>query len=65
MLLAQFCMLTFPFIARCRTCRVISPLQEGDEVDVIDMAPEVTHADDQTRQAAEDWHYWIERGYQF
>jgi len=24
---------------------------------------EVLDADGQTRQAVEDWHYWIERGY--
>ena len=23
------------------------------------------HADEQTRQAIGDWHYWVERGYQF
>ncbi len=23
------------------------------------------HADEQTRQAIEDWQYWVERGYQF
>ena len=23
------------------------------------------HADGQTRQAIEDWQYWVERGYQF
>lgn len=83
--------LTFPFIARCRARRAISPLQEGDEVDVIAMAPEaecehemfvlirwekeglgvplsqlvIAHGDEQTRQAVEDWHYWVERGYQF
>jgi hypothetical protein len=26
---------------------------------------EVIHADDQTREAVEDWHYWVSRGYQF
>lgn len=83
--------LTFPFIAHCRAERAISPLQEGDEVEVIAMAPEsecehemfvmirwekaglgvplsqlaVTHADEQTMQAVADWHYWVERGYQF
>lgn len=83
--------LSFPFTARCRARRTISPLQVGDEVEVINMAPEtecehemfvmirwekeglgvplsqlaVTHADEQTRQAVEDWHYWVERGYQF
>ena len=25
----------------------------------------VIHADDQTREAVEDWHYWVNRGYQF
>jgi hypothetical protein len=23
------------------------------------------HADEQTQQAVEDWHYWVERGYKF
>jgi hypothetical protein len=22
------------------------------------------HADEQTHQAIQDWHYWVERGYQ-
>lgn len=83
--------LSFPFIAQCRARRAISPLQEGDEVDVIDMAPEaeceremfvmirwekeglgvplsqlaIVHANQEVRQAVEDWHYWVERGYQF
>ena len=83
--------ITFPFIDRCRSRRTISPLQEGDEVDVIALAPEaecarelfvmmrwekgglgvplsqlrVVHADAETRQAVEDWHYWVERGYHF
>lgn len=26
---------------------------------------EVIHADDQTQEAVEDWHYWVNRGYQF
>ena len=25
----------------------------------------VIHADEQTREAVEDWHYWVNRGYQF
>lgn len=83
--------LHFPFIARCRQERAISPLHVGDEVDVIGMAPEeecehemfvmmrwerrglaiplaqleIVHADDVTRQAVEDWHYWVDRGYEF
>lgn len=32
--------LTFPFVARCMRERSISPLQVGDEVDIIGMAPE-------------------------
>ena len=24
-----------------------------------------SHVDEQTRQAVEDWHYWVERGYEF
>ena len=83
--------LTFPFLARCRVKRAISPLHVGDEVEVIGMAPEedcaaemfvmmrwerdglgvplaqlaVLHADAATRQAVEDWHYWIDQGYAF
>lgn len=83
--------LAFPFIAHCRTRRAISPLQVGDEVDVIGMAPEdechheifvlmrwerdglavplaqltIAYADDETRQAAGDWLYWVDRGYRF
>ena len=26
---------------------------------------EVVHADDTSRQAVEDWHYWVDRGYEF
>ncbi len=25
----------------------------------------VVHGDDETRQAVEDWHYWVEMGYEF
>jgi hypothetical protein len=25
----------------------------------------VIHSDDKTREAVEDWHYWVNRGYQF
>jgi len=83
--------LTFPFLARCRARRAISPLQVGDEVEVIGLAPEeeragemfvmirwereglgvplsqleVLHAGKETRQAVEDWLYWVDQGYQF
>ncbi len=32
--------LQFPFSARCVARRVISPLEQGDKVEVVDMAPE-------------------------
>jgi hypothetical protein len=32
--------LSFPFLTKCITKRVISPLEVGDEVDVIGLAPE-------------------------
>jgi hypothetical protein len=83
--------LAFPFVAQCRAKRAISPLQMGDEVDVIGMAPAeechheifvlmrwerdglavplmqlaVTHVDDETRQAVEDWLYWVDHGHRF
>jgi hypothetical protein len=83
--------LSSPFLAKCITKRVISPLRVGDEVEVISMAPEeecehemfvimrwernglavplmqleLIHGNDQTREAIEDWRYWINRGYQF
>jgi calcium binding protein len=84
-------MLAFPFLTRCVAERAISPLQVGDEVEVLGMAPEeecrhelfvtmrwehrrtlaiplsqleCTHADDETRQAVEDWQYWVARGYE-
>lgn len=83
--------LTFPFLARCRVKRAISPLHVGDEVEVIGMAPgedcaaemfvmmrwerdglgvplaqlDVLDADADTRQAVEDWLYWVDQGYEF
>lgn len=83
--------LQFPLLARCIAKRAISPLQVGDEVELIGMAPEdecereifatirwereglavplsqlqVIHGDDQAKEAVEDWHYWVNRGYQF
>jgi hypothetical protein len=84
--------LSFPFLTRCIQQRSTSPLQVGDEVEVIGMAPEdeceremfvetpwehkrtlavplspleVTQGDEETKQAVEDWHYWVEMGYEF
>jgi hypothetical protein len=82
--------LQFPFTAICSAKRTISPLQLGDEVDILRMAPEeeceremfvvtrwekgslavplsqltpIDATDKQTRQAVEDWHYWVQMGY--
>lgn len=82
----------FPFTAVCTQKRAISPLQIGDEVDVIGMAPEeeceremfimirwdkgslavplshlkpIDATPAQTREAVEDWHYWVGMGYEF
>jgi len=41
-----------PIRARCIRERAISPLQMGDDVENV-------------RQAVEDWHYWVDRGYEF
>ena len=83
--------LRFPFLAKCKTKRAISPLMVGDEVEVVGMPSEeecehamfVTirwekeglavplsqlesiDADEQTREAVDDWNYWVDRGYQF
>jgi hypothetical protein len=80
----------FPFKARCIAHRSISPLEVGDEVEVVDMASEESEhemfveirwkarklavplsqlegveVDEATQQAIEDWHYWVDRGYEF
>ena len=80
----------FPFSARCVAHRAISPLEPGDEVEVVGMAPveECDHemfvmiqwksrtlgvplmqlqgidVDEATQRAIEDWHYWVDRGYE-
>ena len=79
-----------PFAARCVTERVVSPLRAGDEVTVVELAPEEecqhdmlvlilfegrrlavplsqlepADADEQTREAIDDWHYWVRQGYE-
>src|SRR6266849_3023504 len=82
--------LEFPFTARCIVRRATSPLEPGDEVEVVGIAPdeECEHemfvliqwsplplavplmqlegidVDEETQQAIEDWHYWVNRGYE-
>lgn len=81
--------LHFPFSARCIARRAISPLEPGDETEVVDMAPaeecehemfvcirwsprqlavplmqlEGIQVDEETQQAIEDWHYWVNPGH--
>ncbi len=81
--------LQFPFSARCVAHRAISPLESGDEVEVVGIAPddecqhdmfvliqwrphplavplmqlEGIEVDEETQQAIEDWHYWVNQGY--
>ena len=83
--------LTFPFSARCKVKRAVSPVKVKDRLEVIGMAPEdecmremfvtirwdhddlavplaqlqVIDADDETREAVADWHYWVEQRYEF
>jgi len=80
----------FPFMAKCIKVAAKSPLHEGEEVSVIQLAPEdecryemfaeiewqdrklcvplvqlqPMDVDEQTLEAAEDWHYWMARGYE-
>jgi len=82
--------LQFPFSARCIVRRSTSPLEPGEEVEVVGMAPaeecehdmfvlirwkqrqlavplmqlEGIEVDEETQQAIEDWHYWVDRGYE-
>lgn len=82
--------LQFPFTARCVARRAISPLEPGDEVEAVGIAPdeecqhemfvlirwhphplavplmqlEGIHVDEETQQAIEDWHYWVNQGYE-
>ena len=82
--------LQFPFSAKCIAHRTISPLEKGDEIEVVGMAPdeECQHdmfvliqgrphslavplmqlegidVDEETQQAIEDWHYWVNQGYE-
>ena len=80
----------FPFSARCIAPRTTSPLEPGDKVEVVGMAPEEEcehemfglirrksrplavplmqlegiKVDEETQQAIEDWHYWVDQGYE-
>jgi len=82
--------LQFPFSARCIVRRATSPLEPGDEVEVVGIAPdeecehemfvliqwsphplavplmqlEGIEVDEETQQAIEDWHYWVDQGYE-
>ncbi|GHO79917.1 calcium-binding protein [Ktedonobacter sp. SOSP1-85] len=81
--------LQFPFSARCVVRRTTSPLEPGEVVKVVAMAPDEVcehdmlvsiqwnrrqfavplmqlagiQVEEETRQAIEDWQYWVNRGY--
>ena len=84
--------LQFPFRARCTVERTTSPLNVGEEVEVVGMPSEeecehelfvtipwkqrtlavplaqlevAAGVDEATCQAVEDWHYWVDMGYEF
>jgi hypothetical protein len=82
--------MNFPFTAVCTTKRKVSPLKEGEIVEVVSMSDEecernmlveiawnddtlavpliqlkAPDADAATQQAIADWHYWVNRGYEF
>ena len=83
--------LQFPFSARCIVRRTTSPLEPGEKVEVVGMAPaeecdhdmfvliswkrrqlavplmqlEGIQVDEETQQAIEDWHYWVNQGYEW
>ncbi len=83
--------LQFPFSARCVVRRATSPLESGEKVEVVGMAPaeecdhdmfvlirwkrrqlavplmqlEGIQVDEETQQAIEDWHYWVNQGYEW
>ncbi len=83
--------LNCPFRARCIEEREISPLEVGQEVEVLGVSSEsdrvremfvtirwnerelavplaqltVVKADKPTREAVEDWRYWVRMGYNF
>ena len=86
---ARAATLQVPVPATCTARRAVSPLEPGEECDVVGIAPEeeCPHAmfvllrwrphelavplhqgdgiqvEEDTQQALEDWHYWVERGY--
>jgi Calcium binding len=78
------------FTAVCTTKRKVSPLKEGEIVEVVSMSDEecernmlveiawngdtlavpliqleAPDADAATQKAIADWHYWVNRGYEF
>jgi hypothetical protein len=83
--------LRFPFKAKCIAVREISPLEKGEEVEVLGMALaedcmkemfvlvgfagrelgvpliqlDPVKPDKATREATEDWRYWVAMGYAF
>jgi len=45
-----------------------TPLSVGvidPECEQVEVQPPVVHGNEVTQQAVEDWHYWLEMGYEF
>ena len=50
----------------CEREIVVATLCEPDWTLAVALSQlEVTHGDEETKQAVEDWHYWVEMGYEF
>lgn len=49
----------------CENEMFVTVKWQGRELDVPLAQIEVIDGDDETREAVEDWHYWIDRGYGF
>ena len=49
----------------CENAMFVMMRWERDGLAVPLMQLEVIHGEPQTREAVEDWHYWVNRGYQF
>jgi Calcium binding len=52
-------------VEECEHEMFVEMYWEGDELAIPLSQLEVIAADDQTREAVEDWLYWSKKGYQF
>ena len=54
-------------VEECENRVLVTIDDEGDDLDVplAQLEPTENTEDDETREAIYDWHYWVNRGYQF